>query len=91
MNRTELEKIILANMADGKYDRLQVGNNTITANGETVTIRIEEGIPKRYIKSPEGELEVYSVWDTDEKKLSFVRHYGYLFWDQDIRHYLRTL
>ena len=90
MNRTELEKNILAKMADGAYDRQQVGNNIITVNGETVTIRIEKGIPKRYIEREDGRWEVFNVWDTDEKKLSFVRHYGYLFWDRDIRHYLRA-
>ena len=57
MNRTELEKTILAKMAEGKYDIQQVGNNIITFNGEEVTTRIEEGIPKRYIAHSEGNWE----------------------------------
>ncbi|MBR2806109.1 MAG: hypothetical protein IKE18_04930 [Oscillospiraceae bacterium] len=88
MDRTELERSILEKMAEGRYDR-QVGNNILTIREETATRVIEDGIPKLYVISPEGERNLMRAWETDEEKLSFVATYGFLFWDADIRKYLR--
>ena len=88
MDRTELERSILEKMAEGRYDG-QVGNNILTIREETATRVIEGGIPRLYIIGRDGERNLMHAWETDEDKLSFVAYYGFLFWDADIRKYLR--
>ena len=88
MDRRELERSILEKMAEGRYDG-QVGNNILTIREETATRVIEGGIPKLYVIGHGGERNLMRAWETDEDKLSFVAYYGFLFWDADIRRYLR--
>ena len=89
MNRTESEKRVLENLEEGKYDGT-VGNNVITMKGTIITA-VEKGVPKRSLMDLNGDMHVIKVWQTDKEKLEFVEKCGYLFWDRDIRYFLRSL
>ena len=52
---------------------------------------VEKGVPKRSLMDLNGDMHVIKVWQTDKEKLGFVEKCGYLFWDRDIRYYLRSL
>lgn len=96
---TKEEKGLLQRLAAGEFDGI-VGDLLETVGGSIVWSEIKNGIPKRFKKGPggkffngkeneryEGVLHILQEWITEESKLDFLRRFGFLFKDKDVKDY----
>jgi hypothetical protein len=99
MRMTKEEKKLLGKLASGLLDGI-VGNDLTTSGGSSVWMRIINGKPARYKQGPTkkffngkenekipGVLHVLEEWNTDEEKIGFLRKFGWLMDDVDVRNY----
>ncbi len=95
---TKEEKKLLEKLGSGSLDGL-VGNELISGKS-TVRKVIKNGIPAMYKQGPgsrffngkeneriEGVLHTLQEWNTDTEKLEFLRKFGWLMHDADVRKY----
>lgn len=98
-NRTPEEKSLLAKLASGLLDG-RVGDDLETSGGSTVWTRIKGGRPARLKEGPgkrffngkeneyiPGKRHTLEEWDTDDRKLEFLRKFGWLMKDEEARSY----
>ena len=96
---TNEEKKLLQKMASGALDGL-VGDNITTSGGSTVWKSIKNGLPAMFKQGPggklfngkeneryEGVLHTLQKWVTDDEKLQFLRKFGWLMQDTDVKAY----
>ena len=99
MGRTNEEKNLLAKLASGVLDGI-VGDDLTTTGGSTVWKVIKNGIPANYKQGPggkffngkenerfEGVLHTLQEWVSDDEKLEFLRKFGWLMRDDDVKAY----
>lgn len=95
---TNEEKELLNKLASGDFDGT-VGDDLPTGMS-TVWIEIKKGIPVMYKQGPtrkffngkeneriDGTLHILQKWTTDEDKLNFLRKFGWLMKDTDVKEY----
>lgn len=95
---TEEEKVLLKKLASGALDGL-VGDD-LQSGKSTVWKAIKNGIPAMFKQGPsrrffngkenetiDGVLHTLQEWITDEEKLEFLRKFGWLMNDVDVRVY----
>ena len=93
------EKSLLKKLRDGLLDGF-VGDELTTSGGSTVWKEIRDGIPRQLKEGPsrrffdnrenvriDGVRHVLDEWITDEECLSFLRKFGWLMKDEDVRAY----
>lgn len=96
---TNEEKKLLQKMASGALDGI-VGDNITTSGGSTVWKSIKNGLPAMFKQGPggklfngkeneryEGVLHTLQKWVTDDEKLQFLRKFGWLMQDTDVKAY----
>ncbi len=96
---TNEEKKLLQKMASGALDGF-VGDNITTSGGSTVWKSIKNGLPAMFKQGPggnffngkeneryEGVLHTLQKWATDDEKLQFLRKFGWLMQDTDVKAY----
>ena len=96
---TNEEKKLLQKMASGALDGI-VGDNINTSGGSTVWKSIKDGLPAMFKQGPggkffngkeneryEGLLHTLQKWVTDDEKLQFLRKFGWLMQDTDVKAY----
>lgn len=99
MRKTKEEKKLLEKLAAGLLDGI-VGDDLTTSGGSSVWTRIKDGKPTRYKQGPTkkifngkeneripGVLHVLEEWNTDEEKIGFLRKFGWLMEDEDVKKY----
>lgn len=99
MRFTKAEKELLRKMRDGLLDGY-VGDHLTTCGGSMVWTVIKDGIPMRMKQGPGGKffngkenervrgvLHVLQKWCTDEEKIGFLRKFGFLMKDGDVKAY----
>lgn len=99
MDFTKEEKGLLKKMKDGVLDGF-VGDDLTTSGGSTVWKSIKNGVPAMFKQGPggkffngkeseryEGVLHTLQKWDTDEEKIGFLRKFGWLMQDDDVKAY----
>lgn len=98
MKHTVEEQNILKKLASGVLDGM-VGNPFESSGGKYQTKFIQNGIPiiktecksSRFFNGKENETIpgkiIREIFDTDNKKLLFVRKYGWLLDDKDVKIY----
>lgn len=93
------EKKLLKMLSSGVLDG-RVGDSFFTSGGSAIWKTIEDGIPKVYKRGPGGKffngkenerykgvLHLLDTYDTDDQKLGFLRCYGWLMKDPDVKAY----
>lgn len=93
------EQRLLQRLASGEFDG-RVGGNWPNDCGAIFWKTIENGIPIKYKKSSggkyfdgkenvkyEGKISVSEKWKTDEQKIAFLRKFGFLMQDPDVKAY----
>ena len=93
------ERILLSRLSLGEFDG-QVGNDYINEGGSIIWTFIEDGIPERFKLGPTqkhfdgkenerraGAFHILKKWETDEEKIDFLRKFGWLMEDEDVRAY----
>lgn len=96
---THEEKKLLQKMASGALDGI-VGDNITTSGGSTVWKSIKNGLPAMFKQGPggkffngkeneryEGVLHTLQKWAADDEKLQFLRKFGWLMQDTDVKAY----
>lgn len=96
---TKEEKNLLKKLASGVLDGF-VGNDLTTSGGSTIWKTIKNGVPVMFKQGPtkrffngkeneciEGVLHTLQEWITDEDKLEFLRKFGWLMNDPDVKAY----
>ena len=96
---TNEEKKLLQKMASGALDGI-VGDNITTSGGSTVWKSSKNGLPAMFKQGPggklfngkeheryEGVLHTLQKWVTDDEKLQFLRKFGWLMQDTDVKAY----
>ena len=96
---TNEEKKLLQKMASGALDGF-VGDNITTSGGSTVWKSIKNGLPAMFKQGLggkffngkeneryEGVLHTLQKWVTDDEKLQFLRKFGCLMQDTDVKAY----
>ena len=96
---TNEEKSLLQKLASGVLDGI-VGDSTETSGGSTVWTAIKDGTPTVFKKGPggkffngkeneryEGVLHTKQKWITDEEKIAFLRKFGWLIRDNEVKAY----
>lgn len=96
---TKEEEELLNQMDAGELDGI-VGDFLQTSGKSDVWMEIEGGIPRRFKQGPggkffngkeneryEGVLHTLEEWKTDEKRLEFLRKYGWLMKDSAVKTY----
>ncbi len=96
---TNEEKSLLEKLASGLLDGI-VGDDLTTTGGSTVWKAIKNGTPANYKQGPsgkffngkenerfEGVLHTLQEWATDNEKLGFLRKFGWLMRDDDVKAY----
>ena len=96
---TKEEKKLLKKLASGVLDGF-VGNDLTTSGGSTIWKTIKNGVPVMFKQGPtkrffngkeneriEGVLHTLQEWITDEDKLEFLRKFGWLMNDPDVKAY----
>lgn len=96
---TNEEKKLLQKMASGALDGI-VGDNITISGGSTVWKSIKNGLPAMFKQGPggkffngkenecyEGVLHTLQKWATDDEKLQFLRKFGWLMQDTDVKAY----
>lgn len=96
---TKEEKNLLKKLASGVLDGF-VGNDLTTSGGSTIWKTIKNGVPVMFKQGPtkrffngkeneriEGVLHTLQEWTTDEDKLEFLRKFGWLMNDPDVKAY----
>lgn len=96
---TNEEKKLLQKMASGALDGF-VGDNITTSGGSTVWKSIKNGLPAMFKQGLggkffngkeneryEGVLHTLQKWVTDDEKLQFLRKFGWLMQDTDVKAY----
>lgn len=86
-------------LASGVLDGF-VGNDLTTSGGSTIWKTIKNGVPVMFKQGPtkrffngkeneriEGVLHTLQEWITDEDKLEFLRKFGWLMNDPDVKAY----
>ncbi|MCQ9209415.1 hypothetical protein [Granulicatella seriolae] len=99
MGKSKEEKSLLAKLASGALDGM-VGDDLTTSGGSSVWTSIKNGIPTRYKQGPggkffngkeneryEGKLHTLEEWSTDDEKLAFLKKFGWLTKDDDVKKY----
>ena len=99
MMRSDEEQSLLNKLASGELDGI-VGDVLTTSGKSSVWKKIENGIPRNLKQGPTtkffnneenervpGILHVLQTWETDEEKLDFLRRFGWLMNDQEVRSY----
>ena len=97
--KTQEEIKLLKKLADGLLDGL-VGDDLQTSGKSTVWKQIKDGIPKMFKQGPggkvfngkenvrfDGKLHVLQEWASDDDKLQFLRKFGWLMKDADVKKY----
>ena len=93
------EQRLLQKLASGVLDGF-VGDDLTTTGGSTVWMAIKNGIPVRFKQGPggrffnnkenerfEGVMHTLQEWATDEQKLEFLRKFGWLMIDDEVKAY----
>ncbi len=96
---TNEEKNLLRKLASGVLDGI-VGNTLTTSGGSIVRTIIKDGLPVMTKRGPggkffdgkeneyfEGALKKLQEWVTDEEKLQFLRKFGWLMKDAEVKAY----
>ena len=96
---TNEEKDLLKRLATGALDGF-VGDDLTTSGGSTVWKVIKNGVPtmikqgpsKRFFNGKENEIKegvrhILEEWSTDERKLEFLRKFGWLMKDAAVKAY----
>ena len=96
---TNEEKTLLTRLGKGELDGI-VGNDLTTSGGSTIWKAIKEGIPALFKQGPDrkyfdgkenirkaGALTIKQKWISDEQKLDFLRRFGWLMKDPDVKSY----
>lgn len=96
---TKEENNLLKKLASGALDGV-VGDELITSGKSTVWKTIKDGVPIMFKQGPggkffdnrenvrfEGVLHTLQKWVTDEEKLEFLRKFGWLMKDADVKAY----
>lgn len=99
MIMTTEEQHLLQKMDSGALDGI-VGNSTETSGGSTVWTEIKDGNPVVFKRGPvgkffngkeneryEGALTIKQKWTTDEEKIAFLRKFGWLIKDDEVKAY----
>ena len=96
---TNEEKTLLKKMNEGGLDGF-VGNELITTGGTSICKVIKNGVPIMFKEGPgqrifnnkenyhkEGVRHILREWTSDNQKLEFLRKYGWLMADGDVKVY----
>ena len=96
---TNEEKTLLRRLAVGDLDGI-VGDDLTTSRGSTIWKAIKKGIPAVFKQGPDrkffdgkenvriaGALTIKQKWISDEQKLEFLRRFGWLMKDPDVKSY----
>ena len=99
MSFSSVEKERLSKMASGLFDG-QVGDDLYTTGGSCIWMVIKNGVPVRYKEGPGGRFfdgeenvntkgvrHILQTWETEEEKIEFLKKYGWLMDDEDVRIY----
>lgn len=99
MKMSNEEKRLLSKLESGELDGC-VGDSVITNGGSSVWKVITNGLPTMLKEGPGGKFfngkeneridgvrHIYEKWDTDDRKIEFLRKFGWLMDDADVKAY----